>query len=1049
MTPGPFRIAVLAPLVAAVLVFPRSLPAADELLPKVVEYNRDLRPILAENCFLCHGPDANHRKAQLRLDVEEVAIARRGDTRAIVPGHPERSEAFRRITTDAKAERMPPAKTGRRLTKRQVAVLQRWIEQGAKYQKHWSFLPPRRPDLPAIADRDWPRNGIDAFILARLEREKLRPAPEADRVTLLRRVSLDLVGLPPTPAEVDAFLGDSSPDAYEKVVDRLLASPRWGEQMAARWLDAARYADTNGYQSDGERFMWRWRDWVIEAFNANMPFDQFTIEQLAGDLLPNPTLSQRIATGFNRNHRGNGEGGVIPEEYAVEYVVDRVDTTATVWLGLTLGCARCHDHKYDPIRQKEFYQLFAFFNNVPERGKAIKYGNSPPLIKAPTPEQERHLADLTRRLADAEQLWLQKQPALDKAQSGWEKSHPSLPPTPWAPQGDIVTHFPLDGSQTKGTFRDGDPQRSSGHQGPATAFDGRCFLDAGDVGHFGFYDRFSLAAWVRPEGSRGGVILSRMTDAEQADGYSLHVVDGHLQVNLVKRWLDDAIRVQTEERLQSGRWQHVLATYDGSRVAAGVRVYIDGRPAKLQVLLDDLNQSFETKQPLRIGAGAGPGGRFHGAIQDVRLWHEVVAGETVAIAATPEPIDALHAIPPDRRTPGQAAKLRAWFLEVHAPQEFQAAARAVDELRRQRQALQESIPTTMVMQELPRPRDTFVLKRGEYDKRGEKVSPGLPGSLGTMPPDGPGNRLALARWLVSADNPLTARVTVNRWWQGYFGTGLVKTVEDFGSQGEWPSNPELLDWLATEFIRTRWDVKAMQRLIVTSAAYRQSSRVTPELLAADPDNRLLARGPRVRLPAETIRDQALFASGLLVEHVGGPSVKPYQPPGLWKELADTDYVADHGEGLYRRSLYTFWKRTVAPPGMTTFDAPLRETCVVRQTRTNTPLQALALLNDIPYVEAARFLAQRAMKEGGKTPSERLAWAFRLATGRVPKSVELQVLVEGWQAHQERYRTDRAAAVRLLAIGEKPADSCLDAAELAAYTGVCSLILNLDEVVNKE
>jgi hypothetical protein len=1048
MTPGHFRIPVLAPLFAAIVMLPQVVRAADEPLPKVVEYNRDVRPILSERCLLCHGPDAARRKAKLRLDIEESATTAHGGAPAVVRGDPVASEAIRRITAEDDAERMPPAKSGRRLTTRQVAILRRWIEQGAKWQKHWSLLPPRRPDFPAIEDRDWPRIGLDRFVRARLEREGLRPSPEADQLTLLRRVSLDLVGLPPTPAEVDAFVSDHSPDAYEKVVDRLLASPRWGEQMAARWLDAARYADTNGYQSDGERFMWRWRDWVIDAFNANMPFDRFTIEQLAGDLLPNPTLSQRIATGFNRNHRGNGEGGVIPEEYAVEYVVDRVDTTATVWLGLTLGCARCHDHKYDPVRQKEFYQLFAFFNNVPERGKAIKYGNSPPFIKAPTPDQERRLAELNGRLKEAERAWQDLQPAIDKAQTVWEKGHGLLDPTPWMPQQDLTAHFALDGSQPKGTFHDGDPKRVAGRQGSATAFDGRCFLDAGDVGHFGFYDRFSLGAWVRPTAGHGGVIVSRMTDADQADGYSLHLVDGRLQINLIKRWLDDAIRVQTEDRLEPGRWQHILATYDGSRLASGVRVYIDGRPAKLQVLLDDLNQTFETKQPLRIGGGAGPGGRFHGAIQDVRIWDEVISGEQVAIAATPEPIDAILAVRADRRTPGQAAKLRGWFLEEHLP-EVHADACKLDQLRRKRQKLEDTIPTTMVMQEMPRPRDSFVLIRGEYDKRGEKVSPGVPAALGTLPTDASANRLALARWIVSADNPLTARVTVNRWWQSYFGTGLVKTVEDFGSQGEWPSNPELLDWLATEFIRTGWDVKAMQRLIVTSATYRQSSRVTPETLARDPDNRLLARGPRVRLPAETIRDQALFASGLLIEHIGGPSVKPYQPAGLWKELADTDYVADHGEGLYRRSLYTFWKRTVAPPGMTTFDAPLRETCVVRQTRTNTPLQALALLNDVPYVETARFLAQRAMKEGGTTPADRLTWAFRLVTARSPQPAELGVLVEGFRNHHERYRTDRPAAARLLAIGEKPADSHLDAAEFAAYTGVCSLILNLDEVVTKE
>ncbi len=1026
---------------------PTPAGAAEGDVPATIEYNRDVRPILSDACYQCHGPDAARRKAGLRLDTEAGALADLGGTHAVVPGDPGRSELVRRIASADDEERMPPAKSARKLTPRQVEILRRWVAQGARWQKHWAFLPPVRPPLPAVKDNRWVRNGIDAFVLDRLEREGLRPAPEADKVTLLRRASLDLTGLPPTPAEVDAFLADASPDAYEKAVDRLLASPRYGERMAARWLDAARYADTNGYQSDGERIMWRWRDWVIDAFNANMPFDRFTVEQIAGDLLPSPTLAQRIATGFNRNHRGNAEGGVIPEEYAVEYVVDRVDTTCTVWLGLTMGCARCHDHKYDPIRQKEFYQLFAYFNNVPERGKAIKYGNSPPLVKSPTPEQQRRLDDIDRRLREAETTFGRLGPVLDAAQQKWEQTHPSLPPTPWSPAQGLIAHFSLDGAAA-GQFCDGTADFVPGRVGRAAAFDGKRFLDAGDVGGFGFYDKFSLAAWIHPRGTAGGVIVSRMTDAPQADGYSLHLVGGRVQVNLVKRWLDDAVRVETERQL-SGGWHHVLMTYDGSRVAAGIKVHVDGRPEKLRILLDDLNQSFHTKQPLRIGGGAGPGGRFHGAIQDVRVWNEAVRPEDAEVIATPETIDEILAVPAGRRTPGQARKLSAWFLEKQAPEAIRQAAREVDRLRRQRQALWESIPTTMVMEEMPRPRQTHVLLRGVYDKPGEKVDPGVPAALSPLPPGAPNNRLGLARWLVDPANPLTARVAVNRWWQTHFGTGIVRTVEDFGSQGEWPTHPELLDWLAVEFVRTGWDVKAMQRLLVTSATYRQGSRVNPALRQRDPENRLLARGPRVRLSAETIRDQALFAAGLLVEKVGGPSVKPYQPAGLWKELADTDYVADRGENLYRRSLYTFWKRTVAPPSMMTFDASPRETCVVRETRTNTPLQALTLMNDVAFVEASRMLAQRVMKEGGPTAEDRLALAFRLCTSRTPRPKERKVLLEDFEQHLAHYRQDRPAALKLLGTGEAPRDERLDPCELAAYTAAANLILNLDEVVTKE
>jgi hypothetical protein len=1056
--PGIRTVAPVCSLAALWAAVAWAAPAAgaDGPLPEIASFNRDVRPILSDACFQCHGPDKARRKAGLRLDTEAGANALRGDSRAVVPGDPARSELFRRITAADEAERMPPARSGRKLSPREIELIRRWIEQGAKWQPHWSLIAAERPPLPDARGARWARNPVDLFILERLEREGLAPSAEADRTTLIRRVTLDLTGLPPTPAEVDAFLADGAPGAYEKVVDRLLASPRYGERMAAPWLDGARYADTNGYQSDGERSMWRWRDWVIDAYNANMPFDSFTVEQLAGDLLPGATLRQKIATGFNRNHRGNAEGGIIPEEYAVEYVVDRVETTATVWLGLTAGCARCHDHKFDPIKQKEFYRLFAYFNNVPERGKAIKYGNSPPMIKAPTVTQQRQLADLQRELAAAEEHYRKLQPQFDAAQAKWERSLKGARPVPWSPTRGLVAHYELDGdtankagTSAAGAFRAGAPAYVPGRVGQAGDFDGKRFLDCGDVAKFGYYDKFSLGAWVYPRGPQGGTVLSRMTDESRADGYSLVLEGGRVQVNLVKRWLDDAIRVETERALEPGRWHHVLATYDGSRVAAGVKVYVDGRPEKLEVQLDDLNQSFRTSQPLRIGAGGGPAGRFHGSLDDVRVYHECLPAEHVAVIATTEGVTDIAALPPGRRTESQAQKLRLYFLEKQAPEPVRKGWQRLTGLRKRREELIESFPTTMVMEELPRPRDTFVLIRGEYDKRGEKVTAGVPASLPPLPPGAETNRLGLAKWLVHPSNPLTARVAVNRIWQIHFGTGLVKTAEDFGSQGDWPSHPELLDWLATEFVRSGWDVKALHRLIVTSATYRQASRVTPALLAKDPENRLLARGPRFRLSAEVIRDQALAVSGLLAERVGGPSVKPYQPPGLWKELADVDYKPDKGEGLYRRSLYTYWKRTVAPPAMVTFDAGGREACSVRRSRTNTPLQALTLMNDVAFVEAARVLAQRVMRDGGPTAGERIALAFRLATGRRPRPVEVQVLLDGFADHLARYQKDREAALKLVRIGEARRDGGLDVSELAAYTAVASLILNLDEVITRE
>jgi hypothetical protein len=1019
-----------------------------------VDFNRDIRPILADSCFACHGPDKNKRKAKLHFDTEDGAFADLGGHRAIVPGDPEKSELYQRITSVDENERMPPGRSGRKLSSGQIDLLRRWIAEGAKWQKHWSLIPPSRPVLPVVKMANWPRNGIDHFILDRLEREGLAPSPEAARTTLLRRVTLDLTGLPPTPAELDVFLADRAPDAYERAVDRLLASPRLGERLASRWLDAARYADTCGYQNDGERFMWRWRDWVIDAYNRNMPFDQFTVEQLAGDMLPSPTLEQRIATGFNRNHRGNAEGGIIPEEYAVEYVVDRVDTTFTVWQGLTIGCARCHEHKFDPIAQKEYYQLFAYFNNVPEHGRAVKFGNSPPYIMAPTPVQQEELHRLEVEIAHADKAYRDRSKELAAAQTDWEVNPGSRHPVQWFPTRELQVHLDLDGHlknarnpDSRVEFVDGQPRWWEGPLGRAAALDGRRFLAINDVGDFGFYDKFTLAAWVYAEGSHGGTILSRMTDAAQADGYSLELVNGKLQANLVKRWLDDACRVETARPLSPDQWHHVALTYDGSRVASGVKLYVDGVPAEMKVLLDELNQSFATKEPFRIGGGGGKEGRFHGRIADVRVYSDRLEAEDVAMLATPETINVILIRPPEQRNPGQSLKLRACFLETAAPRAIVEARQKLLTLRRQREKLIESIPTTMVMEEMPKRRDTYVLQRGVYDKRGERVTPGIPTALGANTVH---DRLGFARWLVGPANPLTARVAVNRFWQMYFGTGLVKTVDDFGTQGEWPSHPELLDWLAPEFVRLGWDTKALLRLIVTSATYRQSSKTTPALLQRDPENRLLARGCRQRLSAEMIRDQALAASGLLVEHLGGPSAKPYQPAGLWKELTGTEeYVPDHGPSLYRRSLYTFWKRTVAPPTMLTFDAAGRETCIVRQSVTNTPLQALTLLNEITFVEAARVLAQRVMRESPGPPTARLARAFRLVTGRLPSAAESEVLQEGYQRHLAEFRADPARAAKLVHIGEAPGDQRLDVAEWAALTTMAGLMLNLDETITKE
>jgi hypothetical protein len=952
-----------------------------------IEFNRDVRPILSDTCFQCHGPDKAKLKAKLRLDVESRA-------------RPALDEVLKRISSTDPDEQMPPPNFGRQLKPEQIDTLKRWVAQGAPWQAHWSFIPPKRPALPMVKNVDWPRNAVDFFVLAKLEQNGLAPSKEADDETLRRRVSLDLTGLPPC-----------GPSHYESLVDALLASPRYGERMAIRWLDAARYADTSGYQSDGERWMWRWRDWVIDAFNTNMPFNQFTIEQIAGDLLPNATLSQKLATGFNRNHRGNAEGGIVPEEYAVEYVVDRVDTTCTVWLGLTMGCARCHDHKYDPLSQREFYQIFAYFNNVPEKGKAIKIGNSVPWMQAPTPAQQRELARLDYEVAAAEKTLTALEPRIVKAQRLHKKYQDT---ESWTITRGL--RYRLEKRET---------------------FDGVKFIEGGDVGAFGFFDRFSLTASVTPIEGKNGAIMSRMVESQDDsafasidEGWRVFLKDGRVQLHLTKRWLDDALRVETEEKLLPGRAQHITVIYDGSRVAAGVRIFIDGKPQKLRVLLDMLNQTFLTPQPFRIGAGGGPANRFRGQIGDVRIYNRVLSEEEVKVIAMPN---------------GPEAS-RAWFLDKYAQPELREAKNRLVSLREQRTAFFESLPTVMIMEEMPVSRPTHILLRGEYDKPGERVSPGVPLILGRLPAGAPKNRLGFAQWLVSEKNPLTARVAVNQMWQMVFGTGLVKTAEDFGSQGEPPSHPELLDWLATELMRTNWDVKRMMRLLVTSTTYRQSSAVSKHT-EADPDNRLLSRAPRLRLSAEMVRDQALAAAGLLVESTGGPSVKPYQPPGLGKELNGTDLELDHGDKLFRRSLYTFWKRTSPQPTMTAFDAPGREMCSVRPTRTNTPLQALALMNDVTFVEASRGIAQRIMHDS-KTPEQRVSHAFRLVLAREPKADELRLLLANWQDQLARFRSDPAAAKAFISAGESPRDEKLPAAEHAAYAALCALIMNLDEAITR-
>jgi hypothetical protein len=1024
-----------------------------------LDYNRDIRPILSNNCSKCHGPDERARKAGLRLDVREQATrpSELGGT-AIVPGKPAESELVRRINSADENFVMPPPASNKKLTAAEKALLTKWIAQGAEYQPHWSFILPKRPALPRVSDGAWPRNPIDYFILARLEADGLRPSPEAKKTTLIRRVTLDLTGLPPTPVEVDAFLADSSDDAYEKLVDRLLDSPRFGERMAVDWLDAARFADTHGYHIDSGRDMTRWREWVIDSFNRNLPFDQFTIEQLAGDLLPGATVAQKIASGFNRNHMINFEGGAIPEEYHNAYIVDRVNTTGTVWLGLTIGCAQCHEHKYDPISQKEYYQLYAFFHNVPENGLDGRAGNAAPLLKVPTAEQQATIGRLAASIQEIETRTRGPMPEADAAQAEWERSAATTPKIEWTVLDPIEFNSRGGAKLTKLE----DKSILASGENPATeTYTVTVETDVKSVTAIRLeaLPDDSFAAKGPGRSVNGNVVL---TDVRLAVG-TAGIERGDFPVAM-------PIKLKA-------------ASADFSQKEFPIAYAIDDKPESGWAIHPEVGKShtavFEAEKPINTHAGdssAGAAARTRLVVTidfQSKFTQHQLGRFRLSVTNSTDPHESrkvsaklreILAIESDKRTDEQRAELRMFYRSTFSA-EFKQLTDQLAKLRQELTDIEKRIPTTMVMQELEKPRDTFMLIRGQYDKKGEKVTPAVPVAFGRLPDNAPANRLGLAQWLVDPSQPLMARVIVNRYWQMYFGNGLVKTAEDFGSQGEWPSHPELLDWLATEFVRpstlnaeprARWDIKHMQRLIVTSATYRQSSAVTPALAASDPENRLLARGPRLRLQVEFIRDQALAISGLLNGEIGGHSVSPYQPPGIWEELASRqdgknwtaqEYSQSHGKDLYRRTMYTFIKRTAPPPSLVTFDAPDRETCTVRRARTNTPLQALVLMNDPTYVEASRKLAERLMKEAA-TRDDRIVLGFRLATARPPTPDERTLLGKLFDRQLAAYRTNPAFALKLLTVGESPRDEKLDAAELAAWTMVANVILNLDETVTK-
>jgi hypothetical protein len=1009
-----------------------------------LSFNRDIRPILSDNCFHCHGPDEKKREAGLRLDsFAEATKESASGVKAIVPSDVAASELVKRILSQDDDTKMPPANSGKQLTAKQIELLKQWIAEGAEYTGHWAFLPVARPEPPKVQNEAWARTPIDRFILARLEAEGLKPSSEAAKEALIRRVTLDLTGLPPTASEVEAFVGDNSPEAYERVVDRLLQSKHYGERMALRWLDFARYADSNGYQIDSSRYQWPWRDWVINAFNDNMPFDQFTIEQLAGDMLPEASLSQRVATGFNRNHRLNGEGGIIAEEWRVETVIDRVETTGMTWMALTLNCCRCHDHKYDPVSQREFYQFFSFFNNIEESGTLQgETRNTDPVVAVPTVDQQQevarlageidqqksHIAEVANRLPEFIAAW---EPEFKKSLSAESVAWKTLAPTDVTSQGGATLTRQSDGTYLASGTNPGN-------------------------------DIYTIKAPL--EGAQfSGLLLECLSDPSLPNQSLGRYANGNFVLSTVEAEITSS---ESAEPIVV-RFTKAEATY--SQAGWEIGLVLDGNPNNGWAVdgpsrRDPTTAMFLADSPVAIPANA---------TLTVRLKHEAIGQHNIGrfrLSATslppaavkidgakfPDSLKQILAIEANQRSAEQKKELETFFrANVDSP--LKQAENKLAELQKKREQAIAETPNVMVMREMAQPREAFVLVRGEYDKPGAKVTAGLPAAFPTLPADAPANRMGLAKWLVDPSHPLTSRVWVNRAWEHFFGTGIVKTSENFGSQAEFPSHPELLDWLAAEFMHPEhgapWDMKGIQKKIVMSATYRQSSHVTPELAERDPDNRLLARGPRFRLSAEVLRDQALAVSGLLVPKIGGPSVRPYMPDGVWDETSRygdlRGYQHDKGEGLYRRTMYTIWKRTAAPPTMLLFDAPSREVCVVKRSRTNTPLQALSLLNEITYVEAARKLGERMMTEGGATPEERLTKGFQWATARRPRPDELQVLTEGFAADLARLQTDNEAVQKLLSFGDSKPETALAPAELAAYTLTANVLLNLDEVVTRE
>ncbi|MDE2928235.1 MAG: DUF1553 domain-containing protein [Acidobacteriota bacterium] len=1056
-------VAVLAGV--ALLSAPPSGSAGDEA---PVDFQSQVRPILSDSCFECHGPDPKARLADLRLDLEEGVFSQRPAGSPVAPGDPESSLVYQRITHPDAALRMPPKYAHKELTEDQIQVVRRWIEEGAPWEEHWSFAPLTRPPLPQVQSPEWVRNPIDRFVLARLEKEGLTPAREADRRTLARRTSLDLTGLPPLPHEVEQFVADASSDAYSRWVDGRMRSAAYGEHRGRYWLDAARYGDTHGLHIDNYREMWAYRDWVIRAFNRNLPFDQFTVEQLAGDLLPDPTPEQLVATGFHRCNITTNEGGVIKEEVEVMYAKDRVDTTGTVWLGLTVGCATCHDHKFDPITQKDFYSLAAFFRNTTQKPLDGNAFDPPPVMIVPARSDAIRWEELRQEEPAAREKRDQIEQAADEEFRRWLDSDRHLDLDLDEFDGSQVFSLELGetphlraGSEKRELALSGSSRIDRSGAVPSLELPDESYLEIEDFPGLEADRPFTLSVTFRFWKGGSRMMLARQVDPDNENrGWSLEISGDRPSLNLqVKDGRNMGIRGVEENKLVPDQWHNVIVTYDGLRQRTGMNLYLDGTVVPTQSFgraIRVLEGSIKNSTPLVLGAGDRPSaGKFdflNGSIRQFRILNRSVGESEARLLAQWDSLTALRKQDAAKPNAVDREALRAYFL-VRRHAEFGEVARHLKSLQDERRAILRGSSLTHVMRENAESDPmAHILRRGMYDQRGDEVQPATPGVLPAMDPDLPRNRLGLARWLVSDDNPLTSRVMVNRFWQEVFGTGLVRTSEDFGSQGEAPTHPELLDWLAVEFRDSGWDVKHLFGLMLDSATYRQSARATDEKVKKDPGNRLFSRGPRFRMDGEMVRDYALAASGLLERRIGGRSVKTYQPEGLWEAVAMEGsntrfYKQDSGSDIYRRSLYTFWKRAAPPPQLVVFNAPTREECTVRRERTNTPLQALLTLNGVQFFEAARHLAQRAM-QAAPGADQRLDFMASHLLARSLHEAEQEVARKAFSDYLSYYGDHPDQAGKALSVGDSEADESLPKAEFAAWTMVANQLMNLDEVLNK-